>query len=243
MKIWLYNRARSIARRLGFVVRRNNYYSRDDWRLLHFLEMNEIDTVLDVGANRGQYGLELMNSGFSGRILSIEAQPGVYDELTKRALGFGGRWIVAPRCAVGDREGTVTFHITNNAASSSMLRPADVSDEMPEIFKVRRTISVECKRLDLLVAEVGIRSEKIFLKLDVQGSEQRVLHGAEALLQQVRGLSVEMSLRRYYDQQPLARELDAQIVGQGFELWDIVPVLRHVETGRLDQFDAVYFRP
>ena len=77
---------------------------------------------------------------------------------------------------------------------------------------------------------------------DVQGGEKKVLEGARESMSLFSGVLLEMSLQPLYDGQPLARELDDWLLKQGFELWDILPVFRDAQTGRLMQYDGIYFR-
>lgn len=232
---------RSLSR-FGIVVQRANLYSRPDRRLVHFLSIHGIDTVLDVGANRGQFALELIDAGYEGLIVSFEALPNAYEELKKRAHFHGDSWLVAPRFAIGETAGKVRFYVTRGDASSSILKPNDEANSAPEHFSVMEEMEVECERLDTLVESLGISSDRIFLKVDVQGFEPQVLAGAERLYQRIQGMGLEMVLSQYYDGQMLARELDNRVTSMGFELWDIVPVWRQKSTGRLDHFDGVYFR-
>jgi len=234
--------AKKLLQGFGFEVQRTNLYSRDDLRLQKFMEIHEIETVLDIGANKGQFALELLGSGFKGRVVSFEALPGVYEELQKNSEIFGGRWTVAPRCALGDEKGSIKFHVTHNLASSSMLAPSELLASADELFTAKETIEVACDRLDDMIGPLGIPLDGLFLKLDVQGGEKKVLAGASDLLSKVQGVFLEMSLRALYEGQPLARELDALLIDTGFELWDILPVYRDPQTGRLDQYDAIYFR-
>jgi FkbM family methyltransferase len=242
MKKWLIGKVRDAARRLGVEVHRSNLYSRDDWRMIRFLEHHEINTVLDVGANRGQFAKGLFQSGFTGQIVSFEALPHIFEELGEAARAYGESWTIAPRCALSDEEGTVQFHVTKQNSSSSMLKPAELSCDMSGIFSVTETIDVDSRRLDRLVEEIGINSTNIFLKLDVQGGEKKVLEGATELMPHVRGVILEMSLQSLYDGQALANELDDILIEQGFKFWDSQPVFRNTQTGRLIQYDGIYFR-
>ena len=53
--------------------------------VLDHLKMNNIQTVLDVGANTGQYSQGLRKAGFKGRIISFEPASLAYHDLEKRA--------------------------------------------------------------------------------------------------------------------------------------------------------------
>jgi FkbM family methyltransferase len=239
---WLLRTFRDAGRYFGLDVRPNSLYSREDWRVMRFLQYHKIDTVLDVGANRGQFAAELFRSGFKGRIISFEALPHVYEELRKNASAHGDRWVTAPRCALSDEDGTVQFYVTNNLVSSSMLSPSRELRAINDDLCEKETIRVTATRLDGILPQLDVRPGNILLKLDVQGCEKKVLDGARESLPRFRGVLLEMSLQALYEAQPLAGELDEMLLKQGFQLWDIVPVYRDAQTGRLMQYDGIYFR-
>lgn len=118
---------RSLARRVGLEVGRSTLDSRADLRLVRQLAIHRVSTVLDVGANRGQFAGELLGAGFPGRVVSFEAIPEVHRQLTEAAAAHGDRWHVAPCCALGDRAGEARFHVTNNLVCSSLLAPSERS--------------------------------------------------------------------------------------------------------------------
>jgi len=116
MKKWLIGKVRDVVRHIGVEVHRSNLYSQDDWRMIRFLEHHDINTVLNVGANRGQFAKELLQSGFKGQIVSFEALPHIFEKLVKTANAYGESWTVAPRCALSNEEGTVQFYVTKQNA-------------------------------------------------------------------------------------------------------------------------------
>lgn len=59
-------------------------------------------TVLDVGANVGQFGAGLRRAGFSGTIVSFEPLSAAHARLSEIAAGDPA-WHVAPRMALGER--------------------------------------------------------------------------------------------------------------------------------------------
>jgi len=227
--------------RAGLQRRRSTLDSRADLRLVHHLAVHRVSTVLDVGANRGQFAGELLRAGFPGRVVSFEAIPEVHRQLTQATAACGDRWHVAPCCALGDRTDEAWFHVTNNLVSSSLLVPNERSRAFGEALREREIIAVDLRRLDEMFVP-DANTGAIFLKIDVQGAEPLVLEGAARLLPGVQGLLLEMTVAPLYDGQMLADELHALAMSLGFGLWDQRPVLRDPRTARLLQYDAVYFR-
>ena len=233
---------RGAADALGLKLERNSLYTRQDWRLQRFLEHHHIATVIDVGANRGQFASEVLKGGFKGRVISFEALPSVHPALVEEARRWGGRWTVAPRCALSNEAGTARFHVADNLASSSLLPPLGVLGESGVQFNQRAAVEVSCARLDEMLVGDLVCKPPLFLKLDVQGAEAKVLQGATRVLPQVVGLLLEMSTAPLYEGQASSRDMDAWLLDHGFELWDIEPGFRSPDLGRLYQFDGIYFR-
>lgn len=230
------------ARRAGFIVRRSNYYSNETLRLVRYLEVNKIDTVLDVGGNKGDYALSLFKAGFTGKIYSFEALPTMHERLIGLAAKHRAQWQIAPRCAISDGEGTAEFNVTSAISSSSLLEPSKIAQGVGELFTVREKINVRTTSLTAACEALGVTSDRIFLKLDIQGGEERALRGAQPLLSRVVGIAAEMPLRIYYEGQAHIKTLDEWITARGYLMWDIQPVWRDPDTGRLDHVDVTYFR-
>ena len=53
--------------------------------LIDFIENRQIDTVIDVGANVGQFGESLRSGGYKGKIVSFEPTKSAYQVLSKKA--------------------------------------------------------------------------------------------------------------------------------------------------------------
>src|SRR5207249_3929494 len=95
----------------GVDMRRHNSMIDPFLRTAEVLRQHNVDTVLDVGANDGGYGSELMRAGYSGRLISFEPLPAVRAQLLLRARAWPGRWVVAPPVALSDRDGSATFNV------------------------------------------------------------------------------------------------------------------------------------
>ncbi len=211
-------------------------------RIVAFCAAHAIDTVLDVGANVGDYASELFQAGFKGRVLSFEPLEAAHAVLQRRAAGVE-RWDAAPRMAVGDRNDQVKIHVANNQTSSSLreMLPEHLC-AAPESRYVGSE-AVPLRRLDGISHPYLATAHSIMLKSDTQGFERQVLEGAEGLMSKMRGVQLEMSLVSLYDGQSLFRELYDHLDAQGFDLHYALPGFTDPRTGRMLQMDCWFFRP
>ncbi len=235
---------RKIARRCGYEITRYSAETNHTARLLRCLEQCGIKTVVDVGANVGQFARGLRAAGFSGRIISIEPQREAHETLVASASKDPLRnWHVMPRVAVGEAEATLDLHIAGNSWSTSLLPMlAAHSDALPSSQEVR-VERIPVARLDSLLRSAGVAATPpLLLKMDVQGYESQVLRGAAEMLPHTSAILTEMSLTPLYDGQVLWRELYDQIVGYGFEIFDMNPGFADPATGRLLQIDGLFTR-
>lgn len=169
--------------------------------LKRFLSAFAVDCVFDVGANYGQYATMLRKDvGFGGTILSFEPNPEVFAALARKAAG-DRRWHVF-NMALSDFDGTASFNIMAAHQFSSLEKPAEGLDEVfVERNKVERTVEMQCRRLDGMLAELQAAHgfARPFLKMDTQGHDRSVCEGAGGVLAQMLGVQSELAVRPLYD--------------------------------------------
>lgn len=236
------SKLRNLGRLFGLDIRLSGLNSREDLRFHHFLRLHKIDTVIDVGANRGQFALELLNAGFRGRIISIEPLPGAHEVLQAASSKRGTNWEVVRRLALSDSDGSATFFVTKSDTASSLLEPTSALNQATPSTEVVESITVETLRLDELIKELNLGQSRILLKLDVQGGEGRVLAGAVKTIDLISGVLVELSFAKLYDDQVPPAEILNRMEESGFKVWDLWRGYSHPETYRLDQVDALFFK-
>lgn len=207
--------------------------------LAGLLQQQQINLVLDVGANEGQFAAELRTSGYTGKIVSYEPLPGPHEKLCGRAKADPA-WIVADRTAVGDRNGMIEINVSATSYSSSVLPmlPEHSSAAPDSAYVGRETVPIH--RLDDLYRLVP--GDRALLKVDVQGYEQAVLAGAPEILAGCRAIIIEMSLVPLYGGQLLALELWNLLASHGFEAWALETGFRHKDTWRMMQVDGLFVR-
>jgi hypothetical protein len=78
--------------------------------------------------------------------------------------------------------------------------------------------------------------------LDVQGYESRILEAARAVLGNMTGVQLEMSLAQLYESEALFPEMLDFMGREGFVLMGVEPGLSDPVSGRLLQMDGIFFR-
>lgn len=232
---------RKCIRHTGWDLTRIDSRPSEATQLVRQLQAHRIEVVFDVGANTGQFAEKLLDAGFTGRIVSFEPSTGAHSTLIKRAQR-DARWIIAPRMALGDHNGTISLNLAGNSVSSSVLPmlPSH-GNAAPESRYVGSEI-VDLRTLDGVNTEFATDRQRVFLKLDVQGFESKVLQGGEKFLRRVSGIQIELSLVPLYDGERLFHPMLHDLEARGYELWSVVPGFFDPETSRLLQVDAIFFR-
>lgn len=210
-------------------------------RLVRMLNWAGVDTVIDGGANVGQFAESLRASGFAGQIFSVEPLSKAHAVL-QTAASEDPRWHVQ-RGALGASNGTVDINISGNSVSSSILPMLDAhSDADPKSVYVG-TESVPVITLDDLIAQHDISPESTLLKLDVQGYEATALAGATQTIGRFAAAQLELSYVPLYEGSWLADQVEDFLGSHGYTLWMLDPAAMHdPRTGRLMQCDGVFVR-
>ncbi len=229
--------ARKIGNKFGVDVKMT-----DEEILLRQILHNNIDMIFDIGANTGQFGDLIYSLGYKGKMVSFEPLNDAYKILIDNCKKHKG-WIAAERCGIGEEDGETEINVSGNSISSSILnitkRHTDSAPDSEYIGKKK----VKIYKLDTIGDRYSGNSENIFLKIDTQGYEEKVLNGASNFINQVKGLLVETSLVKLYEGQILFKDIYGRITNMGFEMHGIEPAFVDKQSGRILQVDAIFFRP
>jgi len=210
-------------------------------QIVSSLRKFEIDLVLDVGANKGQFASEIRQCGYAGRIVSFEPLSQAHDELMQSSRG-DAKWDAYPRCALGDHVGEVEINIAGNSESSSILPMLESHRSAAPGSAYQGKEIVPIKTLDAVAGQYLKDARAPFLKIDTQGFEWQVLDGARETLPYIKGILVELSLVPLYEGQRLWREVIERLEAEGFTLWAFKPVFSDQATGRTLQVDGIFYR-
>lgn len=232
---------KEVALKAGIEMHWYNPAQSADARFYRQLIYHGVDTVLDVGANVGGYATYIRHLGFKGNILSFEPLSTAHGKLTQVATG-DPKWHVLPRMVLGNSDGEITINIAGNSTSSSVLPMNNLHKNAAPQSVYIGDEKVPIQRLDDITHPAVSIAESIFLKIDTQGYEMPVLEGSVQLLKQIRGVQVELSLAPLYAGQQLYRDVIEWLFDHGFEMWNIIPGFTDQNSGRMLQFDGVFFK-
>lgn len=195
------------------------------------LDRLEVDCVIDVGANRGQFGGHLRGIGYRGWIVSFEPSRSDFEVLQTRR---DDRW-TAFAIALGSQSGSRLFNLTARSVNNSFLVPVGE--------RIDATVAVPTSRLDemldQIIATTGAR--RIFLKVDTQGFDLEVVRGAGSRINDVVGLLSEISVRPIYKGMPHYLESLREYESRGFTLHSLHVVARSPADGVVE-YDCLMVR-
>jgi FkbM family methyltransferase len=235
----VYDRAGS-RRRPGAVQRGLGRFLADE-QLAWALAALEVNCVLDVGANVGQFANSLRKSGYRGRIVSFEPLSHFAEILEKKSAD-DPHWMVR-RCALGDEDTEAEINVTPGTLSS-LRESSEFGRTWSKRFGEVHKESISLRRLDGLFddAVAGLDVPRVFLKLDTQGFDVQAFRGAGSRIQEILGLQSEVACVPIYDGMPRMPEQIAEYEQAGFEVAGMFPVTRHRRTLRIIEFDVVMVR-
>jgi FkbM family methyltransferase len=234
--------ARKLVRRLGYEVVPTAFLEHHAFarHLDGLFRALQIDCVLDVGANRGQYRDFLRDRvGFDGWIISFEPVPQTVALLRDRAA-TDPRWLIQGY-ALGSEDGHQPINVMKPDFLSSF---RTLDDSKVRLYTERDLFdhleSVDVRALDSVMGELRLLHplNNPYLKLDTQGFDLEVIRGASSTLPAIRALQTELSIRPLYERAPSYREMLDALTGRGFDITAMFPVGRD-DRLRVIEFDCV----
>jgi len=230
-------------RKNGYEFRKLSLGEMDDIsRLVRLSNKRNIHIFIDVGANCGQFAIDIRFAGFSEHIISFEPLSEANRLLSQRAEA-DPKWTVAERMALGRVQEMKSINIAGNSFSSSILPMSDLHIESapPSAYVGIEEIRVE--RLDKVLNQMGISYDvPLALKIDTQGYEGEVLAGAEAVLHNVKVLYTELSLAPVYVGAPTFQEMYMRLLEYGFRCVAISHEYSDFNTGEMLQVNGTFVR-
>jgi FkbM family methyltransferase len=218
---------RNVLNKCGFeLIRTKNDHDDIAKHLANVLRSRNIDCVLDVGANSGQYGLFLRSLGYSGHIVSFEPVTSVFLKLQATSR-LDAKWH-CHQYALGDRNEQKVINVYSSTMFSSFLPANDYSKNIWRSLNDVATETVEVRKLaDIWTELTGhLSCRNYMLKLDTQGFDRFAFEGARERLDEISVLQSELSLIPVYDGMPDAYEVLMEYNKSNYLISGMYPINR-----------------
>ncbi len=229
---------RGVLGRMDLEIRRIPGSAKNRYRWLHDFR---IRTVLDVGANTGQFAREIHRFLPDATINCFEPIRDQFDALVRETRGIQG--MRAFNLALGNANGATRMNRNDFAPSSSLLETTDLGIAAYPFIKGSHVEEIAIRRLDDAIPEFSIDLQRdVLLKLDVQGYEGEVVAGAARTLPACRVILAEVSFREIYKGQILFDGFYDLMKGSGFAFAGLYETACRNDDGMPLYGDAVFIR-
>jgi FkbM family methyltransferase len=204
------------------------------------IDRHEIDAILDVGANRGQFRHFLRRSvGYRGLILSFEPVRACVEALRPQ-VARDRRWFLF-EYALGRQDETRTLHVSEDSRCSSFLVAKRETHGVPLRQSHEEEVPVRSLQSVFPKVQETHRFRRALLKLDTQGYDLEVIRGAGPALEECVALLTELSFLPIYDGMPDYATALAELRGLGFHVAGFYPAARDDDL-RTIEFDCLLVR-
>lgn len=206
------------------------------WR--PFIAHRKIKTVLDIGANTGQFATLFHRLAPDVRIISLEPLPDCFAVLEKNLATIPGA--SAYPLAIGAENGKATIHRSDFTPCTSFLAKSDLLDaEFGEGAHIGN-VEVEVVRLDDFTDRFDLEDE-LMIKMDVQGFELEVIKGGTKTFQRAALVATEVCFfPRLYQSQPLFDDIYRALRSMNYVYMGNPEQLAGVKDPRIAEADAVF---
>ncbi len=204
-------------------------------RPIDVLRSRQIDLVLDVGANVGQYASAIRRAGYANEIISFEPVKACYDALQARTEK-DALWEVR-HAAVGSEDGTACINVSDETTYSSLCEPSSDVIAFDKRAATGRSEEVPICKIDTIYMFEDLR---VYLKIDTQGFEREVLLGAKQTLPKISAVQVEVGTMQLYEGQPSYLEVCRLMHESRFSVALARSSEHYAADGRLLDMDFVF---
>ncbi len=225
------------AKKLSVIFNRN---LRKAHRLFRTFPVAKYDSIMDIGAHRGEFALRAGAYFEPSRTWLVEADPAMV-EILRRDFPANPGWTVI-HSAVSDVSGQVELRVNEHRESSSILPIEEISARTfgKEMKEVNR-LTVPSLSLDDLFDQYDIPGVDL-MKVDIQGAEKLLIVGGPRALDKTHAIYLEVNFERFYSGAPLFAEIDGLLRDSGFRLRSFHEN-RLGADGALAYANALYIKP
>ena len=181
--------------------------------------VREGSIVLDIGANTGVFGLSVANMFPQNQIFCFEPHQVLSSRLLNNIQINKLQNISVVKKVVSDVDGFESFYAQDvNKSKNHGLSSISFDAVKDEIVS---KIDIESIKIDTFVRDLTLAKDEIisFIKIDVQGAEQKVLAGAQSVIKKYRPIIIFEHEDQFYDNPSETKAwLQKMFAAQGYKV-------------------------
>lgn len=188
--------------------------------------------VVDVGCRWG-FAERFISGGDFFRVYGFDPDE---KECGRLNAQYASDFVKAVPLALAGSLGKRTLYLTKEPACSSLHQPDPIlTAEYPALACATEVAKIEVQTTTLDAWALSNSISAIdFIKIDTQGTELEILHGAQKILVTVKAINVEVEFNPIYLGQPVFADVDTYLRSQGFVLWKLTNLV-HYSRGQASQ--------
>lgn len=204
----------------------------------NWAERLNIQTIIDIGSNEGQFINEIETILPGRKIYAFEPIPACFK---KMLANTGSSNVSAYNIGLSDIEGSTEINISSNLVSSSILNMEELHKSSYPESKYIKKETIELKRLDTVFEDIEL-TDNILIKVDVQGYEEKVIKGGEKTFSKAAALIIESAFEPFYAGQWLFDDLYTHLSAKGFKFMGFADQVTSKKTGIPIYADAIFIK-
>lgn len=204
----------------------------------NWLHKLNIETIVDIGSNEGQFIQTITKTLTNKKIYAFEPIRSCYQSLVANTKQYD---IKTYNYGLSDINGTTDINISSNLVSSSILGMKDLHKDLYPESAYTQKETIELRRLDDVFKDEKL-NENILIKIDVQGYEEKVLSGGGNTIKKAAVIIIETSFESLYEQQWLFEDVYRYFTEVGFRFIGFADQSLSKKTGIPLYGDAIFVR-
>lgn len=243
------NAVKRVVEKSGYEIHK---LSVPEEKKLRWLQDFNVHTILDIGANTGQFGLMVRKFFPQATLYSFEPLSDIYQKLSTNLARVNeedktSNWR-AFNIALGDFNGTSTIKRSRISTDSSLYgmtefykgAHAQYATDLKAIWEEE----IQVKRLDDFSKEANLELlPELMIKMDTEGYEENVIKGGTETLKKAKIIFTEVTFQNErYKGQILFDGLYGILKEMGYSCYGFYHMAYEHETGIPTYADAVFVR-
>lgn len=203
-----------------------------------WLRSYNFKTILDIGANEGQFASKILTIFPEAEIHCFEPLHSVFEQLQLNFKNISN--VVVYNFGLGASTEEKNIFRNEYSASSSVLEMLDLHKENFDFAVAVEPEKISIKKLDeVFITEIP---KPLLIKIDVQGYEMYVLEGGKSAIPQAEVIIIETSFYPFYDNQPLFDDIYQYFTQWGYRYVGNIEQLEAPKDQKILQADAIFVK-